>query len=176
MDAFIDKYGTAITLLITVLGFLVGVIIGWDKISDWLKKILELLGPLPLLFFKLFAIAVSGFFVGSLYWILVDYFTFGNLSFDNVLADIGSGAVWGIPVALFGGSRSKSVANAMIWSIITGVIVAIFIGPNNIFASPTSHSKIYGLSLLWFIISISIASGYAGHKARIYLDEISPKV
>lgn len=176
MDAFIDKYGTAITLLITVLGFLVVVIISWDNISDRLRKLLKPFDPPPLLFFKLFAIAISGFFVGSLYWILVDYFTFGNLSFANILADIGSGAVWGIPVALFGGSRSKSIGNAMIWSIMIGVIVAIFIGPSNIIAPRESQSKIYALSLFWLITSISIASGYAGHRARIYIDDISPKV
>lgn len=171
MTQFIDQYGNNITVILGILVFVITVIVQSDKISERLRKVVEHLDIVPLLLFKLAAIAVSGMIAGSVYWIIIDFLAFDD--FSQVGPDIVSGAVWGIPLAIIG-SRARNTEAALFLSILTGIILLLLLTPARIFPFQ-DIMKIHALLLLWLATSIGIASGYAGYRTRHFLDAISSK-
>jgi hypothetical protein len=167
----LDTYGSSITVIIVILGFLVTLIVEGDKISAVVRRLVDSLDRVPLFLFKAVSVAVSGLIVGSLYWMLVDFLAFGGLDTSFILADIASGAAWGIPPALIA-TWGKSSASAALWSALVGVISLIVASANNTFVG-AAISKADAFSVIWFSTSISVICGLSGYKIRVFLETVS---
>jgi len=160
-------------LLIAILGLCLTIIIQWDVI---IKRFTGTFDSVPFIVFKVLMVSFSGIFVSSIFWIMLDYLVLGRLSLNVVLLDIATGAAWGIPLAILGGFLSRSADGAAISGIPISIILLLLFGPKNIIAPPLANllqRQTYFIVLLLWALSIGAVCGYAGFKARSFVENAS---
>ena len=175
MNNFLSKNAA---ILIAMLGLLITIMVQWDAISKRLSKMFGAFDRVPFVIFKLLAMSFSGTLVASVFWITIDFLTLGKLSLNIVLIDLASGAAWGIPLAVLGGSLSKSSGGAVISSVFISCILLVLFGPKKVINPPgTSLSlmQIYSIVLFLLALTIGAASGFAGFATKSFIDSLPSK-
>lgn len=165
-------------LLVAVIGLLVTIIVQWEVITKRISNFASTFDRISFIFFELLMISVSGTFVASVFWIMIDFLTVERLSLNDVLLDIASGAAWGIPIALLGAISAKSLDRVIVTSVLAGVIILILFDPNKVIARPElglAVKQIYAIALFLLVVVMGAVCGYAGFRTKSFINGITAK-